>query len=43
LGDAASERELAGFFGRHLLRRGMLFAPMLGPLADRLPQPLEDV
>ena len=42
LADAASERELAGFFGRHLLRRAMLFAPMLGPLADRVPQPLED-
>jgi hypothetical protein len=39
--DVARERELAAFFGRHLLRRGMLFAPLLGPLADRLPQRLD--
>jgi aminoglycoside phosphotransferase (APT) family kinase protein len=39
--DAAREAELAAFFGRHLLRRGMLLAPLLGPLADRHPQPLD--
>ncbi len=39
--DPAAEAELAAFFGRHLLRRGMYYAPLLGPLADRLPQPLE--
>lgn len=39
--DAARERELAAFFGRHLLRRGMLVAPLLGPLAERYPQTLE--
>ena len=38
--DAAREGELASFFGRHLLRRGMITAPLLGPLAERLPQPL---
>ncbi|MEO5840201.1 MAG: phosphotransferase family protein [Acidimicrobiales bacterium] len=42
LGDASSEREIAAFFGRHLLRRAMLFAPLLGPLMERMPQPLED-
>lgn len=42
IGDASRERELACFFGRHLLRRGMLFAPLLGPLMERVPQPLED-
>ncbi len=36
------EGELARFFGAHLLRRGMLLAPLLGALADRLPQLLED-
>ena len=40
-GDASRERAHASFFGRHLLRRGMITAPLLGPLADRLPQPLE--
>ena len=42
LGDASCEHELAAFFGRHLLRRSMLFAPLLGPLMQRVPQPLED-
>jgi aminoglycoside phosphotransferase (APT) family kinase protein len=41
--DAAGrERELARFFAAHLLRRGMLCAPLLGALAERLPQRLED-
>ncbi len=39
--DAGREREVASFFGRHLMRRGMLLAPLLGPLAERLPQRLE--
>lgn len=39
--DRARERELAAFFGRHLLRRGMLLAPLLGPLAERHPQRLD--
>ena len=39
--DAGREGEVASFFGRHLLRRGMLLAPLLGPLAERLPQRLE--
>lgn len=39
--DAAHEADLAAFFGRHLLRRGMLLAPLLGPLADRFPQRLD--
>ena len=38
--DAGREREIASFFGRHLMRRGMLLAPLLGPLAGRLPQRL---
>jgi aminoglycoside phosphotransferase (APT) family kinase protein len=41
LDDAAHEAGLAAFFGRHLLRRGMLLAPLLGPLAGRVPQPLD--
>jgi hypothetical protein len=40
-GDASLERVHAAFFGRHLLRRGMITAPLLGPLAERLPQRLE--
>jgi hypothetical protein len=40
--DATHERELAALFARHLLRRGMLVAPLLGPLAERFPQPLSD-
>ena len=40
-GDASLERAHAAFFGRHLLRRGMIAAPLLGPLAERLPQRLE--
>jgi aminoglycoside phosphotransferase (APT) family kinase protein len=39
--DPAREAELAAFFGRHLLRRGMLLAPLFGPLADRHPQHLD--
>jgi aminoglycoside phosphotransferase (APT) family kinase protein len=39
--DPAREHELAAFFGRHLLRRGMLLAPLLGPLAERHPQQLD--
>jgi aminoglycoside phosphotransferase (APT) family kinase protein len=39
-GDEAREAELAAYFGRHLLRRGMLFAPLLGELAQRFPQPV---
>ena len=42
LHDESREQDVAAFFGRHLLRRGMLFAPLLGPLADRLPQPLDE-
>ena len=38
--EASLESSLASFFGRHLLRRGMLAEPLLGPLAARLPQPL---
>ena len=40
--NAAHERDLAAFFARHLLRRAMLAAPLLGPLADRVPQALAD-
>jgi aminoglycoside phosphotransferase (APT) family kinase protein len=40
--DLGRAHDLAVFFARHLLRRGMLYAPLLGPLADRLPQRLED-
>ena len=39
LTDPGRESEVAAFFARHLLRRGMLQAPLLGPLAERLPQP----
>jgi hypothetical protein len=42
LDDSERGRELAVFFAGHLLRRGMLYAPLLGPLVDRFPQPLED-
>jgi aminoglycoside phosphotransferase (APT) family kinase protein len=42
LDDSEREGELATFFAGHLLRRGMLYAPLLGPLAERFPQPLED-
>jgi hypothetical protein len=37
---ASLESSLASFFGRHLLRCGMMAAPLLGSLAPRLPQPL---
>ncbi len=39
--DPSRERPLAEFFARHMLRRGMVGAAILGPLADRLPQLLE--
>jgi aminoglycoside phosphotransferase (APT) family kinase protein len=42
LDDSERERALAVFFAGHLLRRGMLYAPLLGPLVERYPQPLED-
>lgn len=38
--DVSEEQSVAAFFGRHLLRRAMLAAPLLGPLVDRVPQPL---
>lgn len=39
--DAGHDRPVAEFLARHMLRRGMFGAAILGPLADRLPQPLE--
>jgi len=40
--DPAREQDLAAFHARHLLREGMLLGPILGDLADRYPQTLED-
>jgi aminoglycoside phosphotransferase (APT) family kinase protein len=40
--DPGREQGLAAFLARHLLREGMLLAPILGDLTERYPQPLED-